>query len=99
MPDFDKLAFPGAGCVQVVETAVRDCAIESVVVYADRAEVKRRVPVNLAAGKNEIVVHGLSTCINKNSIRLVGVYMIHNVGLPWCSSMDRSDHWDKFHEL
>ena len=78
MPDFDKLAFPGAGCVQVVETTVRDCAIESVVVYADRAEVKRRVPVNLAAGKNEVVVHGLSTCINKNSIRLVGVYMIHN---------------------
>ena len=57
MQDFDKLAFPGAGCVQVVETAVRDCAIESVVVYADRAEVKRRVPVNLAAGKNEVVVH------------------------------------------
>ena len=94
MPDFDKLAFPGSGCVQVVETAVRDCAIESVVVYADRAEVKRRVPVNLAAGKNEVVVHGLSTCINKNSIRLVGVYTIHNEGKT--GVVDRSDHWDKF---
>ena len=71
MPDFDKLAFPGAGSVQIVETAVRDCAIESVVVFGDRAEVKRRVPVSLTAGNNEVVVHGLSTCIDKNSIRLV----------------------------
>ena len=71
MPDFDNLAFPDAGCAQLVETAARDCAIESVVVYADRAEVKRRVPVSLAAGKNEVVVHGLSTCIDKNSIRSV----------------------------
>ena len=69
MPDFDKLAFPDSGSAQVIETAVRDCAVESVVVYADRAEVKRRVPVSLAAGKNEVVVHGLSTCIDKNSIR------------------------------
>ena len=71
MPDFDKLAFPDAGSAQVIETAVRDCAVESVVVYADRAEVKRRVPVSLAAGKNEVVVFGLSTCIDKNSIRSV----------------------------
>ena len=74
MPDFDKLAFPGAGSVQIVETAVRDCAIESVVVFGDRAEVKRRVPVSLTAGNNEVVVHGLSTCIDKNSIRLVHSY-------------------------
>jgi len=73
MPDFDKLAFPDAACAQVVETAVRDCAIESVVVYADRAEVKRRVPVSLATGKNEVVVQGLSTCVDKNSIRSVEV--------------------------
>lgn len=69
MPDFDKLAFPGHGCVQTVETSVRDCAIESVVVFADRAEVKRAVPVTLAAGENEVVIHGLSSCVDKNSIR------------------------------
>jgi len=70
MLDLGKLAFPG-GNVQIVETSVRDCAVESVVVYADRAEVKRKVPVNLEAGKNEVVVHGLSTCIDKNSIRYI----------------------------
>ncbi len=44
MPDFEKLAFP-SGSHLVVEAAVRDCAIESVVVYADRAQVKRKVPL------------------------------------------------------
>ena len=68
MLDLDKLTFPG-GNVQIVEKPVRDCPVESVVVYADRAEVKRRVSVSLEAGKNEVVVQGLSTCVDKNSIR------------------------------
>ncbi len=68
MPDFEKLAFP-SGNHLVVEAAVRDCAIESVVVYADRAQVKRKVPVALATGRNEVVVYGLSDCVDQNSIR------------------------------
>ncbi len=48
---------------------VRDCAIESVVVYADRAQVKRKVPVALATGRNEVVVYGLSDWVDQNSIR------------------------------
>ena len=57
--------------VQTIETCVRDCAIESVVVYTDRAEVRRTVPVTLAAGENTVIVYGLSSCVDKNSIRLV----------------------------
>ena len=69
MPDLEKLAFSGCQNVQVVETAVRECAIESVVVYGDRAEVKRAVPVSLAAGENEVIVYDLAECVDKNSIR------------------------------
>ena len=69
MPDFEKVAFSGGRNVQVIETRVRDCAIESVVVYSDRAEVRRAVPVTLAAGDNEVIIHDLSACINENSIR------------------------------
>lgn len=73
MPGFDKLAFSGHKTVQVVESAVRECAIESVVVYSDRAEVKRAVPVYLAAGNNEVIIYDLTECVDKNSIRLLRV--------------------------
>ncbi len=73
MPDFEKLAFSGRKTVQVVESAVRECAIELVVVYSDRAEVKRAVPVSLAAGENEVIVYDLAECVDKNSIRLLRV--------------------------
>ena len=69
MPDFEKVAFSGRQNVQVVEVGVRSCAVESVVVYSDRAEVKRAVPVTLLAGDNEVIIHDLPTCINQNSIR------------------------------
>ena len=62
-------AFPGSSAVQVVETAVGDCAIESVVVYQDRAEVKRVVPVHLYPGENELIIFDLAECVDKNSIR------------------------------
>ena len=62
-------AFSGSSAAQVVETAVGDCAIESVVVYQDRAEVKRAVPVHLYAGENEVIVFDLAECVDKNSIR------------------------------
>ena len=56
---------------QLVKTAVKECAIESVVVYSDRAEVKRAIPVSLAAGENEVVVQNLAECVDTNSIRFV----------------------------
>ena len=62
-------AFPGSSVAQVVETAAGDCAIESVVVYQDRAEVKRAVPIHLIPGENEVIVYDLVECVDKNSIR------------------------------
>lgn len=54
---------------QVLEVSVKDCPIESVVVYGDRAEVKRAVTVNLVPGENEVVVGDLTSEIDRNSIR------------------------------
>ena len=55
--------------VHRVEVGVRECSIHSVVVYQDRAEVKRVVPARLAPGDNQVVVTGLASCINKDSVR------------------------------
>ena len=62
-------AFSDSSVAQVVETGVGDCAIESVVVYQDRAEVKRAVPVHLIPGENEVIIYDLAECVDKNSIR------------------------------
>lgn len=48
---------------------VRQCRIHSVVVYTDRAEVKRLVPAQLPSGESEVVIEGLSASINGDSIR------------------------------
>ena len=63
------LAFPGQSGVQVVETKVRDSPIESVVVYQNRAEVKRRLTVHLVTGDNEVIIYDLADCLDKNSVR------------------------------
>lgn len=55
--------------VQVVEIPVRDCSIESVVVYQDRAEVRRAIPVSLIPGENQVAITDLTESIDKNSIR------------------------------
>jgi len=69
MPGYEKLAYSGRSGVQVLEVGVRECAIESVVVYGDRAEVRRKVPVSLTAGENEVIIYDLSASVNQNSIR------------------------------
>ena len=77
MPDRGVLktkAFPGSSVAQVVETGVGDCAIESVVIYQDRAEVKRAVPVHITPGENEVIVYDLAECVDKNSIRYTKLY-------------------------
>ena len=75
MPDKDSPAeqgkegvLPGKS-VHRVEVGVRECAIHSVVIYQDRAEVKRVVPAKLAPGENQVVVNGLASCVDKNSVR------------------------------
>ena len=55
-----------------LEFAVRDCSIHSVVVYKDRAEVKRIIYAELLEGINEVVISGLAETINRNSIRVEG---------------------------
>lgn len=64
-----QVAFSGHKNVQVIETGVRGCKVESVVVYSDRAEVKRAVPVTLTTGENEVIIYDLSTCVVEESIR------------------------------
>ena len=69
MPELKPKAFPGHAAVQLVEVAVGECAIHSVVVYQDRAEVKRSLPVHLLAGENELVLTNMAECADKNSVR------------------------------
>lgn len=59
-----------------LEFAVRDCSIHSVVVYKDRAEVKRIIRAELLEGTNEVVISGLAETINRNSIRYVTLQTI-----------------------
>ena len=39
------------------------------VIYQDRAEIKRAVPAHLTPGENEVIVYDLEECVDKNSIR------------------------------
>jgi len=56
-----------------VNSAEQDDRIESVTVFqADRAEVKRRVELELKQGQNHIDIERLPTCINEDSIRVDG---------------------------
>ena len=68
MPDKGEQLVGKKG-VRTVEVVVGACAIHSVVVYGDRAEVKRTVPASLAAGENEVFLTRLAECVDKNSIR------------------------------
>lgn len=46
-----------------------DCPVERVTVYADRAEVCRRVETSLAAGQNQVVIRKLPQRVDQDSIR------------------------------
>ena len=50
---------------------IKDCAVSGVVIYRDRAEVKRVVHVSLKGGESDIVITGLSEAVDGDSIRLV----------------------------
>ena len=51
------------------EFAAKTCPIEGVTVFLDRAEVKKIIEVNLDAGENEVLVTGLPTVTDLDSVR------------------------------
>lgn len=50
----------------------RDLPTKTVIVYADRAEVKRVLDVDLVKGKNLVIVKNVSSVIERQSIRVEG---------------------------
>ena len=57
------------------EVELKKCSMDSVVVYKDRAEVKRNVTINIPAGASEVIIKGLSESIDGDSIRCVIIYV------------------------
>ncbi len=53
--------------------SMKQLKCESVVVYTDRAEVKRLVCTKLKKGENEIVIQGVSESIDADSVRVEGI--------------------------
>ncbi|KAL5491215.1 hypothetical protein EMCRGX_G016461, partial [Ephydatia muelleri] len=58
--------------VATTEVSVTKCDIYSVVVYRDRAEVRRVVHAHLSPGDNKVIVNGLAAVVQANSIRVEG---------------------------
>ncbi|XP_019854214.1 PREDICTED: protein F37C4.5-like isoform X1 [Amphimedon queenslandica] len=56
----------------ISEMNIKSCSLHSVVVYKDRAEVKRNVSVFLKAGETELKLTGLSKSVDSDSIRVEG---------------------------
>ena len=52
--------------------SMKDLPCEKVVVFKDRAEVKRSVKTNLKKGENEIVINGVTNSIDRDSVRVEG---------------------------
>jgi hypothetical protein len=50
----------------------RDLPTKTVIVYADRAEVKRILELDLQQGKNIVIVQNVSSVIERQSIRVEG---------------------------
>ena len=50
----------------------KELKCESVVVFADRAELRRVLKTKLKKGENEILVNGVSNSIDRDSVRLEG---------------------------
>lgn len=48
----------------------QDCPVLNVVVYQDKAEVKRSIQVDLTeAGENELIISAVVNTIDRNSVR------------------------------
>ena len=48
---------------------IKSCSVDGVIVYKDRAEVRRNVFLTLEPGDNQILLTGLSASIDSDSIR------------------------------
>jgi hypothetical protein len=73
-----------AQCLNLVGSqrfSMRDLRCEKVVVYQDRAEVKRLIKVNLKKGTNQLVLFNVSNQIEPNSIRVQGQAQIEILDL------------------
>jgi len=57
--------------VPVGEFNSSDLEVGGVVVYRDRAEVKRLIRVNVKKGENDVVVNQLPSVVDPKSLRLV----------------------------
>ena len=53
--------------------SMKDLPCEKVVVYQDRAEVKRLIKTKLIKGENELVINNVSTNIDQDSVRVEGL--------------------------
>lgn len=51
------------------DLSVKQCPVHSVVVYRDRAEVKRTISLILPAGESNVVIKDLSVAVDGDSIR------------------------------
>ncbi|KAF8751451.1 hypothetical protein RHS01_08408 [Rhizoctonia solani] len=57
----------------IVNSAEQDDLIESVTVFqSNRAEIKRRVRLDLKSGQNHVRIERLPSCVNEDSIRVDG---------------------------
>ncbi len=52
--------------------SIKDLPCEKVVVYQDRAEVKRLIKTKLKKGENELVINNVSYNIDQDSVRVEG---------------------------
>ena len=52
--------------------SMKDLRCEKVVVFKDRAEVKRSIQTCLHKGENEIVITGVSSSVDRDSVRVEG---------------------------
>ena len=53
--------------------SMKDLPCDKVVVYQDRAEVKRLIKTKLVKGENELVINNVSTNIDQDSVRVEGL--------------------------
>ena len=53
--------------------SMKDLSCDKVVVYQDRAEVKRLIKTKLLKGENELVINNVSTNIDQDSVRVEGL--------------------------
>jgi len=60
------------GPANKVTVDVKDCPCTGVTVYNDRAEVTRGITATVKAGSNELSVFGLSSKVDRNSVRVAG---------------------------